>query len=144
MPNSFLAFLESMSIAMEADDITAETANEVAQKALLSEVAIRKGKVKDRENKIKELRESLDKVSGDYIISVDDMLKKYCKAREGNFDELKRCLFRLIRKIFISNEEIVTFIDLGNFITNYSEDVIYKIKIERDKVAFNRFSKKLM
>ena len=122
----------------------AETANEVAQKALLSEVAIRKGKVKDRENKIKELRESLDKVSGDYIISVDDMLKKYCKAREGNFDELKRCLFRLIRKIFISNEEIVTFIDLGNFITNYSEDVIYKIKIERDKVAFNRFSKKLM
>ena len=29
MANSFLEFLESMSIAIEADDITSQTANEV-------------------------------------------------------------------------------------------------------------------
>lgn len=121
----------------------AENANEVAQKALLSEVALRKAKIKDRVNKITELSKMLQNVSSDYVISIDEMMIKYYEARKGNFDELKKCVFKLINKIYMSNEEIQIFIDLTNFISGYKEDLFYKIKVERDKVAYNRFSRKL-
>ena len=82
MPNSFLAFLESMTIAMEADDITGQTASDVR-----NAIGGTPSTQSEPDNAVREEEEDIGKVDDIFGTETPDTSPKDEELQENSEDE---------------------------------------------------------